>query len=62
MRLGDLNSVSTDPVRKLNSLEAVKADMLTQGVFQRARAWEDQTREMHVTCSVLICSQEKLEY
>lgn len=51
MRIGDINSFRTDPGNKLGSLEAVKPDVLTQQVFQRARVWERQHREMCVTCS-----------
>ena len=37
MKLGDINSVRADPGSKLDSLEAVKADVLIQQVLQRAR-------------------------
>lgn len=44
----------------MDSLKTVKANVLTQQVLQRVRAWEGQTRDMHVACSCLICSR-KLE-
>lgn len=53
MRLGYLNGVRTDPGSKLDSLEALKADVLIQPMVQRARAREDQPRGTDGTCSCL---------
>lgn len=59
MRIGDLNSVRADLTSELDSLEAVKANVLGSHSEGQGLGGPDQEMQVNYTC--LFCTHEKLE-